>query len=154
MNNTFDREFDWNDTIENDSSFVLLPEGIYDFVVTKFERGRHTGSDKLPPCNKAILTLVFDMPEYGRVEIKHNLFLHTKCEGMLCEFFTAIGLRKHGERLQMDWNKVLGTRGKAKVYIEKWKSDKGNDMESNKIKKFIEPEETATAATSFTAGNF
>ncbi len=153
MNNTFEREFDWNDTIENDSSFVLLPEGEYEFTVTKFERGRHPGSDKLPPCNKAILTLSINSPE-GNAVLTHNLFLHTKCEGMLCAFFTAIGHRKHGEKLQMDWNKVFGAKGRAKIGIRTWKSKDGNDMQSNEIKSFIEPSEDTTQASGFTAGNF
>ena len=59
MNDRPERSFDWNDTIENDSSFVLLPAGDYDFTVTKFERARHQPgpNSKLPPCNKAVLTL-------------------------------------------------------------------------------------------------
>ncbi len=140
-----ERELNWNDSIENDSSFILLKEGEYDFTVTKFERGRHNGSDKLPPCNKAILTLEINAPE-GKVELKHNLFLHTKCEGMLCSFFTAIGLRKKGERLVMDWNKVMGARGRAKISIRNWKSQTGIDMQSNEVKKFLEPSDAPITA--------
>ena len=35
------RELDWNDEIEQESSFVLLPEGNYRFKVEKFDRARH-----------------------------------------------------------------------------------------------------------------
>ena len=51
------RELGWNDTIEHDSEYTLLPEGDYDFEVTRLERARHNGSAKLPACNKAVLTL-------------------------------------------------------------------------------------------------
>ena len=44
-----ERELDWDDEIERESDFVLLPEGDYDFTVTGFERARHEGSEKLPP---------------------------------------------------------------------------------------------------------
>jgi hypothetical protein len=54
---TTGREYSWDDQIEKDSEFILLPEGDYDFEVMSFERGRHAGSDKLPPCNKAILAI-------------------------------------------------------------------------------------------------
>ena len=57
MSETMEREFGWDDAIEKDSEFELLPEGDYDFEVTGFERARHNGSDKLPPCNKAVLTI-------------------------------------------------------------------------------------------------
>ena len=46
----------WDDEINNEESFELLPEGDYTFKVTKFERGRFDGSDKLPACNKATIT--------------------------------------------------------------------------------------------------
>ena len=53
-----EREFNWDDTIEKDSTdFVLLQEGDYDFEVESYERARHGGSEKLPPCNKAVLKL-------------------------------------------------------------------------------------------------
>ena len=80
-----DHELSWDDSISRESTFELLPEGDYNFRVLKFERGRHPGSDKLPPCNKAILTVeVTDGVHTGTLET--NLFLHTKTEGILCAF--------------------------------------------------------------------
>lgn len=148
-NKQIDRELGWDDAIESDydSSFVLLPEGDYDFEVTAFERGRHPGSEKLPACNKAIITLEVG-GDQAAGQIRHNLFLHTKTEGRLCAFFTAIGQRKHGERLQMNWNTVVGSTGRCKVVIRKWVNSKtGEPMESNEIKKFYEPEESAPRPT-------
>ena len=84
MNNNAERELGWDDPIENDSpDFVLLPEGDYDFEVVSFERARHAGSEKLPPCNKAIVHIKIEGEE-GISIIRHNLFLHTITEGMLC----------------------------------------------------------------------
>ena len=87
------REFGWDDEIQNDSTpFEVLPEGDYRFRVEKFERGRHSGSEKIPPCNKAILTLsVNDGAHSGTVQT--NLFLFSRFEWKLCQFFTAIGQR-------------------------------------------------------------
>ena len=99
--NMMEREFGWDDIIENDGpTWVLLPEGTYPFTVTEFERKRHPGSAKLPPCWKAELTIAVEGAE-GTANIQHNLFLHSKCEGLLCAFFTAIGDRKHGQPLKM-----------------------------------------------------
>lgn len=135
----FEREYDWNDTIEHDSEFTILPDGEYDFAVENFERGRHPGSEKLPPCNKAILTLrVFDNVG-NTTKITHNLFLHSKCEGLLCAFFTSIGQRKHGEQLRMDWNAVIGKRGRCRVYIDTFTNKQGKQLETNRISKFLEP---------------
>ena len=147
------RSYEWNDTIENDSSFTMLPEGVYPFTVTKFERARHPGSANLPACNKAVLTLSVDGGTLGKTTITHNLFLHSKCEGFLCEFFTAIGLRKHGEKLQMPWDRVTGTSGTCKVGIRNWTGDDGQERQSNEIKRFLEPT-AAPAAPSWQNGQF
>ena len=77
----FEKELGWDDVIEKESDFTLLPAGDYDFTITGFERARHEGSEKLPPCNKAVVSIHIDAPE-GSTTIQHNLFLHSKCEGM------------------------------------------------------------------------
>lgn len=150
-----DREFGWDDEIENDSpDFVTLPEGDYDFEVIDFERGRHPGSEKLPPCNKAVVHIRVQGAE-GVSTIRHNLFLHSKTEGMLCAFFTGIGQRQKGEKLKMNWNKVVGSTGKCKVGVRKWKAKDGNELVSNEIKKFYEPaEKPPTRQAGFTPGEF
>ena len=93
-----DRELEWNDVIEKDGGdYVLLPEGDYDFTVESFDRGRHNGSDKLPPCNKAMLKLRVESPP-GTAYINHNLFLHTLTVGMLASFYASIGQKRAGQR--------------------------------------------------------
>ena len=77
------REFGWDDEIQNDSpDLVLLPEGEYPFEVTKFERQRHPGSAKLPPCAMALLTIQIDGGEKGPSVVTHRLNLHTPTEGL------------------------------------------------------------------------
>jgi len=112
-----ERELQWDDIIEKDAGeFTLLPEGDYDFMVESFDRARHNGSDKLPPCSKAVLKLRIEAPQ-GTVVLTHNLFLHTITEGMLSAFFASIGQKKKGEPLRMDWNRVPGSTGRAKIGI-------------------------------------
>jgi len=143
-------ELGWDDQIEHDSpEFVVLPEGDYEFEVIDFERARHNGSDNLPPCNKAIVHIKIQGPE-GISVIRHQLFLHSKTEGLLCAFFTAIGQRKKGEKITMNWNKVIGSRGKAKVGIREY-----DGKQYNEIKKFYEPEDGPQATNKgFQAGRF
>lgn len=148
-NNAVEREFGWDDTITKDSSdFILLPEGDYNFTVESFERARHTGSDKLPACNKAILTLRVDAPE-GTVKITHNLFLHSKTEGLLSAFFSSIGQKKKGEPLKMNWAQVPGSTGKCKIGIHTYTKD-GEERKNNDIKRFYPKEE----GPAFKAGEF
>ncbi|MDO5785686.1 MAG: hypothetical protein Q4P20_11550 [Eubacteriales bacterium] len=149
-------ELDWEEEIENDGNdFVLLNEGEYDFVVTKFERGRSKGSDKLPPCNMAILTIRVD----DQTTIIENLILHSKMEWKLCQFFTSIGLRKHGEKMRMNWGKVLGATGRCKIIVEDFTGRDGKERQTNRIDKFLEPEGQATVTNQtqqrkWTPGNF
>lgn len=148
MSDVVEREFGWDDQIENDGpDFVLLPEGDYEFEVTAFERGRHNGSDKLPPCNKATLTIKIADSEGNETHIKHNLFLHSKCEGMLCAFFTSIGQRKKGEKVTMNWTAVPGSKGRCKVGIKTYEG-----KQYNEIKKFYEPVEGQQVGKSWKDG--
>lgn len=149
MSENMERELDWDDSIEKDSGeFILLPDGDYSFTVESFERARHNGSEKLPACNKAVLKLRIDAEE-GSTVITHNLFLHTKTEGMLSAFFSCIGLKKKGEKLVMNWNLVPGSAGRAHVYIDNYTNNDGEERQSNKIKKFYPMEEK-----SFKQGEF
>lgn len=147
-NTTMDREFGWDDHIEKDNNeFITLPEGDYDFTVESFDRGRHNGSEKLPPCNKAILHIRIEAPE-GEVYLTHNLFLHSRVEGLLSAFFTSIGLKKKGEVLRMNWQAVPGCKGRLKLGIRHYQKD-GEDRTINEIKQFYPKE-----ASKYTAGRF
>jgi hypothetical protein len=151
-----ERELDWDDEIENDSpDFILLAEGEYPFEVYDFERDRHPGSEKLPPCNKAVLKLKVFGENGESVIIKHNLFLHGKTEGLICAFFTAIGHRKHGEKLKMNWNKAIGCRGRAKIGIRKYKPEGKEERQYNEVLRFFDPPENEDATgRSYTEGDF
>lgn len=140
-------ELSWDGPIQKDNEFVILPEGEYDFEVLSFERARHDGSAKLPPCNKAVLSIRISSPEGQTTTLQHNLFLHSTTEGMLCAFFVAIGQRKHGEKMNMNWNKVIGGRGRCKLGVRNWKGKDGQDMQSNQINRFLEPAESPVQAT-------
>ena len=132
LNNNFQREFGWDETIQEDAKeFITLTPGDYVFTVTNFERGRHTPNPqnpgKLPACNKAIITLQVETEE-GIATMTHNLFLHSSTEGMLSAFFGAIGQKKHGEPLQMNWNTVIGSTGVCRVGNRTYKDSVYNDV--------------------------
>lgn len=118
MNNQ-PRELDWDDPISNEYiELPFLPEGDYPFQIVSIEKTRHQPRDggKLPPCNKAILTVRVRDRETGmQADFRHSLYLHTSMEWRLCEFFAAIGQRQKGETLRMDWGRVVGSTGLCKV---------------------------------------
>lgn len=128
----------WDSAIEEDGQgYVLLDEGDYEFTVTGFERGQHNGSAKIPACPKAILTLSVETAS-GVAEIKENLILYKTMEWKLSSFFRSIGLKKHGERLVMDWNKVLGASGKAHIIQRTYTGNDGLLKKSNGVQYFID----------------
>ena len=131
----------WDDVIQNESQFVLLPEGIYDFTVTKFEREWFDGSAKIEPCPKAALELTITAPQ-GTSVVKENLLLSPKVEWKLCSFFKSIGQKKSGVAFKMDWTKVLGAKGKAEIEINEYVGNDGSQMKNNRVKSYLDaPEE-------------
>lgn len=156
-NSASEHELDWDSTIQHDSAdFVLLPPGEYPFTVIGFERGRHNGSEKLPPCNKAIITIDVDGGDVGHAQVITNLFLHSKCEGLLSSFFVSIGLKKKGEALQMGsyWNQLIGQTGRCRIkhYTKQSNRNAGETVTFNEVDRFLEPVETA--AKGWTPGAF
>lgn len=132
--NEFD-EIDFEGTIsEEGQEFVLLPEGDYDYTVSKIIRTRHEASQNLPACNEVDVELTIWGPS-DKTTVTERFFLVRKFEWKLSQFFLSLGLKKHGEQLVMRWN-IEGMHGKCKIYVDKYKKQDGSEGQSNKIKKF------------------
>ena len=138
VNNAQDMCMDWNDTIENDGQeFITLEEGDYNFTVTGFERGRFPGSQKIPACNKAAITVSVST-EKGNATVKFDLILYRSLEWRISSFFRCIGQKKHGERLSMDWNAVLGSHGRAHFKPRKYTDKYGEEKTANDVDRFLD----------------
>ena len=129
---------DWNDTIETDEQkYLLLPPGDYVFKVINLERGYYQGSDKVPPCNKAVLTLRIDT-ELGTAYAKEKLYLCRSQEWKLASFFRSINQKKRGERLVMNWDNIQGACGKAQMTQHTYR-DKDNNMHTvNQVERYYD----------------
>lgn len=141
------RELSWDDNIQNDSSFMELPEGDYEFTIDHYERGRSQGSEKIPPSNMAIVFFNIRTPEGQEVTIKENYILHSRLEWKLSELFCGVGLKKKGEEVRMNWNALPGLTGRARISLDADKNDPSKKY--NHIKK-IYPKEQGK----YTAGSF
>lgn len=141
MMNNNNMLMDWDDAIENDGQeFIILPEGDYNFTVVDFERGRFPGSAKIPACNKATLTLQVNTAD-GTATIKTDLILYRSLEWRISSFFRCIGQKKHGERLVMNWNAVVGSRGRAHFKPRNYTDRNGNERQANDVDKFYDWDE-------------
>lgn len=134
-----ERELNWDDTLSADpTDYITLPEGDYAFTVESVERARHNGSEKVPPCSKAILKLRIDTQD-GSVYINHQLLMHTRTEKFLSAFFLSVGLKKKGIDTPMNWNAVPGSTGRAHITLDPDRNDP--EKKYNHVKYFYPKEE-------------
>jgi len=129
---------DWNDSIESDGNeYVPIPEGDYNFTVTHLERGRFNGSSKVPPCNKATIHVQVETKD-GVSNVKFDLILYRTLEWRISAFFRCIGQKKQGEKLTMDWTKVVGSKGRAHFKQRSYTNQNGEERLINDIERFID----------------
>ena len=130
---------DWDDVIENDGrEFILLPAGDYNFTITDFERSRTKDSDKMKACNKAVLTLRVDTDK-GTAFVHTQIVLNRMFEYKISSFFRCINRKRQGERVSMDWNNLVGERGRARFKIKNFKDKKtGEDRQANDVDRYID----------------
>lgn len=137
-NNDF---LDWNDSIEDDGQeYVILPEDDYNFTVTNFERGRFNGGVKIPACNKATITVQVEYKDKS-ITVKFDLLLYRTVEWRISSFFRSVGQKKHGEKLTMDWNKIIGAKGRAHFKPRTYTNQNGEEKQANDIERFIDYDE-------------
>ena len=72
------------------------------------------------------------------VRVYTDLILHKNLEWKLSSFFRCIGQKKPGERLQMDWSKVVGSRGRARFNVRHYTDRWGERVEINEVKCFLD----------------
>ena len=128
------KEMDWDDEVEV-NEYILLPEGDYDFVVESCERGRYEGSNKMPPCNRALLKIRIDAQE-GTTVMNESLFLYDKMAWKIAEFFLSIGFEK-GEngKIKPNWQMVPQATGRATIEVRS--DEKDPTKKYNHVKKYL-----------------
>lgn len=145
-------KLDWDSEIEHDGegkSFVLLPDGEYRFGVMELMK---TTSKKLQ-CPMAKLTLAIYALEDADFKneltrIEDNLVLHSTCEWKLCEFFRAIGDRRHGEKIKPKWADVPGSSGRCRIKTETFQKRDGKEGKNNKVDRYLDAAAPAAATPS------
>lgn len=130
---------DWDSEISQESSFVLLEEGIYPFTVTNVQRERYNPKpgSKIPACNQARVFLTIQGQEF-----QEKFPLHTKMEWKLSSLYASLGMKQKGEPVRMNWPALIGRSGYCKIGIRAWKKDDGTDAKSNDISRFLAPWDT------------
>jgi len=137
MTPDMDEILDYDGVIENDGEgFATLPDNDeVTFTVTEVEKGRSKDGTKPQVRLKMMCESVAG---HGRTTIIDYITLTKKSEWKLCEFFLALGMRRRGERLRMNWD-IIGYTGRATVSLEKFTGRDGDERFNNKIKRYLEP---------------
>jgi len=128
------KEIGWDEEVEKGAEYVLLPDGDYDFTIESFERGRYEGSDKVPPCNRALLKVRVDAPE-GIAVMNESLLLYDKMQWKLAEFFLSIGAEDTDGKVRMNWQMVPQATGRATIETRSDRNDPTKKF--NHVKKWL-----------------
>ena len=74
----------------------------------------------------------------------NNLFLTEKTAWKIAQFFVSIKLMKKGDKLKMNWSKVIGAKGRLSIKHREY-----NGKTYNEVDNYIAPKES-----SYTKGTF
>lgn len=133
----------WDDefTADISSGNTQLTEGDYWFEIVKLERSRHNGSDKTPPCNKAIVTFRILAPQ-GEATVTDQFFVIDLdwAQRKNTALFASIGLAsredvENGRKIKPHWtNEIAGRRGVCHIAPRAYTKD-GVQHTVNDLKK-------------------
>ena len=148
-NSNLGYELNWDDEISQESEFEILPEGEYSFSISKMEKARYDGSEKMSACNVAVIYLKVTNEEGLSGNVIEKLYLNSKAEWKLSQFFISIGQKKKGEPFKPRWNEITGATGKLKLTVNKYTDKDGNSRENNRVDSFLPHEPKVYQAGTF-----
>ena len=86
---------------------------------------------------------------------KTKLILYKSFDWKIAAFFRSIGQKKRGERLVMDWSKVIGSHGRARIKVVTYTAKDGSKHTINDVDRYydFDPEKMSSflAAEEFEA---
>lgn len=132
----------WDAVIEDEGSskaWEPLEAGDYDFEVVNYDRSY--GKDGVTP--RLDLTLLVD----GRVEVKDWLHFKKKAEWKISQFLICIGMKKHGEPSKVDFDNLIGSKGRCRVSVRTFTKNNGEEGKGNNIDAYLEPKPQKTEET-------
>ena len=132
--------------IAQDTEFILLDEGVYNFKITNMERKFYSGQSKKIANGTPFAEVTYSIDtDRGTATVKDNLFLLKSWQWKLTAFFKSIGQKVvDGQPFQPNWN-VVGATGKAEIGQHEYTNRNGDNRKSNQISRYLTPDDPQPA---------
>lgn len=132
--------------------WTLLPEGFYPFRVEKMERERYQGSQKMPQCPMAKLTLAVTGADGRDTAVRQRLYITRNQLWKVSRFMESVGRgRNEAGKVIIDWGGIEGMGGFVKLKVRSYTGRDGQERQTNDVEWFVKPEEQQEAWESYDA---
>lgn len=132
--------------------WTLLPEGFYPFRVEMMERERYQGSQKVPQCPMAKLTLAVAGTDGCETTVQQRLYITRNRLWKVSRFMEAVGRgRNEAGKVIIDWGGIEGASGWVKLKVRSYTGRDGQERQTNDVEWFVKPEEQQEAWESYDA---
>ena len=132
--------------------WTLLPEGFYPFRVERMERERYQGSQKMPQCPMAKLTLAVAGTDGRETAVQQRLYITRNRLWKVSRFMEAVGRGRNEQgKVIIDWGGIEGMGGFVKLKVRSYTGRDGQERQTNDVEWFVKPEEQQQAWESYDA---
>ena len=132
--------------------WTLLPEGFYPFRVERMERERYQGSQKMPQCPMAKLTLAVAGTDGRETAVQQRLYITRNQLWKVSRFMESVGRGRNGAgKVIIDWGGIEGSTGWVKLKVRSYTGRDGQERQTNDVEWFVKPEEQEEAWKSYDA---
>jgi hypothetical protein len=130
---------EWDSPIDEEGAAgSILPKGEYLFAVKSMTKGVSKGEKTTGAPQAKLVLQIYAKEDTGfekPIGIAFDrLTLHSSTWGMVCQFFVAIGERKHGQTIEARWDMVPSAQGR--VILEPHNFDGKDSMQ---VKQYLDP---------------
>lgn len=132
--------------------WTLLPDGFYPFRVERMERERYQGSQKMPQCPMAKLTLAVTGADGRDAAVQQRLYITRNQLWKVSRFMESVGRgRNEAGKVIIDWGGIEGAAGWVKLKVRSYTGRDGQERQTNDVEWFVKPEEQQQAWESYDA---
>ena len=132
--------------------WTLLPEGFYPFRVERMERERYQGSQKMPQCPMAKLTLSVTGADGRDTTVQQRLYITRNQLWKVSRFMESVGRGRNGAgKVIIDWGGIEGSTGWVKLKVRSYTGRDDQERQTNDVEWFVKPEEQEEAWKSYDA---